>query len=320
MRRLCRFADHCCFDRARRTGRWLWHAARGHAHRRQEHALRGPDGALRRVAELPAAEARRRGARLLRRRDGRAAARARRLRQPPGRHRPDGWPIPQQVDYHIVRAEMNGLDFDHRVLKPWANNPAFYVTVFTDESDQPAREGPFAAGGVELWTYTFPLSARDAARDRRRTAADPDAPRTGEDQPDRQPEGPLDLRREGASRRRARTSRRSPRSSVTRSRRSRRRRSSRRADGDRRASPPGSRPRRRREDRAVGHRRRELRLVSEERPARAVHLAGRGHADGARAGALVALPRPRGAAATRRCRRRCRSRAPMSTTSASTPR
>ena len=42
---------------------------------------------------------------------------------------PSGWPIPQQVDYHVVRAEMNGLDFDHRVLRPWANNPAFYVTV-----------------------------------------------------------------------------------------------------------------------------------------------------------------------------------------------
>ena len=36
-----------------------------------------------------------------------------------------GWPIPAQVDYHIVRAEMNGLEFDHRVLKPWTNNPAF---------------------------------------------------------------------------------------------------------------------------------------------------------------------------------------------------
>src|SRR5262249_58745050 len=74
------------------------------------------------------------------------------------------WPIPQQVDWHIVRAEMNGLDFDHRVLKPWANNPAFYVTVFWEESDQPAREGPFAAGAVELWTYKFPLNADDAGR------------------------------------------------------------------------------------------------------------------------------------------------------------
>jgi hypothetical protein len=75
---------------------------------------------------------------------------------------PSGWPIPQQVDYAIVRAELNGLDFDHRVLKPWANNPGFYVTVFDEESDQPAREGPFALGAVELWSYRFPLSAADA--------------------------------------------------------------------------------------------------------------------------------------------------------------
>jgi hypothetical protein len=76
---------------------------------------------------------------------------------------PSGWPIPQQADYFVVRAELAGLDFDHRVLKPWANNPAFYVTVFWEESDQPAREGPFAVGGVELWTYQFPLSAERAA-------------------------------------------------------------------------------------------------------------------------------------------------------------
>jgi hypothetical protein len=75
---------------------------------------------------------------------------------------PTGWPIPQQVDYYLVRAEMNGLDFDHRVLRPWANNPAFYVTAFMDESDQPAREGPLAVGGVDLWKYTK-LSAADVA-------------------------------------------------------------------------------------------------------------------------------------------------------------
>jgi hypothetical protein len=77
---------------------------------------------------------------------------------------PSGWPVSRQVDYHVVRAEMNGLDFDHRVLKPWARNPAFYVTVFTEESDQPAREGPLAYGAVELWTYTFPLTAERAAQ------------------------------------------------------------------------------------------------------------------------------------------------------------
>jgi Bacterial protein of unknown function (DUF885) len=77
---------------------------------------------------------------------------------------PSGWPIPQQVDYYVVRAEMNGLDFDHRLLRPWANNPAFYVTVFSSESDQPAREGPLAYGSVELWKYDFPLSAEVEAR------------------------------------------------------------------------------------------------------------------------------------------------------------
>ncbi len=76
---------------------------------------------------------------------------------------PSAWPTAQQVDYQIVRAEMNGLDFDHRVLKPWVNNPAFYVTVFGGESDQPAREGPHALGAVELWTYTHPISEADAA-------------------------------------------------------------------------------------------------------------------------------------------------------------
>ncbi|HPV74722.1 MAG: DUF885 family protein [Gemmatimonadetes bacterium] len=74
-----------------------------------------------------------------------------------------GWSVAQQVDYQVVRAEMNGLDFDHRVLKPWANNPAYYVTVFSDQSDQPAREGPFAYGSIELWSYAYPLSAGDAA-------------------------------------------------------------------------------------------------------------------------------------------------------------
>ena len=74
-----------------------------------------------------------------------------------------GWRVADQVDYHIVRAEMNGLDFDHRVLKPWVNNPAFYATVFWGESDQPAREGPHAEGMVELYRFARPLSQRDAA-------------------------------------------------------------------------------------------------------------------------------------------------------------
>lgn len=86
---------------------------------------------------------------------------------------PSSWPIAQQVDHHLVRAEMNGLDFDHRILRPWANDPAFYVTVFASESDQPAREGHFARGAVELWKYPWPLDAASVAEIRTGLAAVP---------------------------------------------------------------------------------------------------------------------------------------------------
>jgi len=76
---------------------------------------------------------------------------------------PSAWPVAQQVDYHLVRAEMNGLDFDHRVLRPWARNPAFYALVFPSQSDVPAREGPVAYGAVEIWTYPRPFPPERAA-------------------------------------------------------------------------------------------------------------------------------------------------------------
>ena len=68
------------------------------------------------------------------------------------------WTVAQQVDWHLVRAEMNGYDFNRRVLKPWARDPAFYDTVWTYRSDVPAHEGPAHHALVELWTYEFPLS------------------------------------------------------------------------------------------------------------------------------------------------------------------
>lgn len=37
-----------------------------------------------------------------------------------------GWLDSQQVDYHIVRAELNALEFFHKVHKPWARDPGFY--------------------------------------------------------------------------------------------------------------------------------------------------------------------------------------------------
>jgi hypothetical protein len=68
-----------------------------------------------------------------------------------------GWPVAQQVDYQLVRAELNGMDFDHRVLRPWSRNPCFYEVVQESDSDVPAREGPARPLAIELWKYRFPL-------------------------------------------------------------------------------------------------------------------------------------------------------------------
>ena len=74
------------------------------------------------------------------------------------------WPIPEQVDWHLVRAEMNGFDFNYRVLRPWARDPAFYETIWTYRSDVPGHEGPTHHALTELWTYEFPLSVFDEVR------------------------------------------------------------------------------------------------------------------------------------------------------------
>ncbi|HVL66747.1 MAG TPA: DUF885 family protein [Vicinamibacterales bacterium] len=77
---------------------------------------------------------------------------------------PSGWPVEQQVDWHLVRAEMNGLDFRHRVLQPWARDPAFYASVRTAQSDTPAEEGPTIHHAVRLWKYSvWPRTRLDTA-------------------------------------------------------------------------------------------------------------------------------------------------------------
>jgi Bacterial protein of unknown function (DUF885) len=64
-----------------------------------------------------------------------------------------GWTVAERVDY--------------AVLQPWVRDPAYYATVWTEQSDTPAHEGPTHHGLVELWTYEFPLTgaaARELAR------------------------------------------------------------------------------------------------------------------------------------------------------------
>lgn len=74
------------------------------------------------------------------------------------------WPVEQKVDWYILLAEMNGFDFNHRVLKPWVRDPAFYKSVWTYQSDVPAHEGPTHHATTELWTYNFPLSQKEEVR------------------------------------------------------------------------------------------------------------------------------------------------------------
>ena len=75
-----------------------------------------------------------------------------------------GWGAAAQGNYRLVEAEMNGLDFSLRVLTPWARDPSFYQTVFGEQSDVPAHEGPSAVPNIDLFAFAYPLSRADDAR------------------------------------------------------------------------------------------------------------------------------------------------------------
>jgi hypothetical protein len=74
------------------------------------------------------------------------------------------WPVEARVDHRLVAAEMNGFDFYVRVLKPWERDPAFYQTLWNEQSDTPAHEGPEHHAIIDIWKYPFPLSREDEAR------------------------------------------------------------------------------------------------------------------------------------------------------------
>jgi len=69
------------------------------------------------------------------------------------------WSVNEQIDWHIVRAEMNGYDFNYRVLRPWERDPAYYQTLWMYQSDVPAHEGPTNHGVLEFWMYEIPLDS-----------------------------------------------------------------------------------------------------------------------------------------------------------------
>lgn len=65
------------------------------------------------------------------------------------------WPVVQRVDYMVVMAEMNGMEFQYRVMRPWQRDPAFYSTTNLGF-------GPKMYGAIAI--PKLPLSKEDAAR------------------------------------------------------------------------------------------------------------------------------------------------------------
>mgnify|MGYP001412472871 CR=1 FL=1 len=72
----------------------------------------------------------------------------------------DDWPVWQQADYHLVRAEMNAMEFHHRVLKPWARDPGFY-SILGGDAGASMASGRFASG---LFDIQPPLSEDEQAQ------------------------------------------------------------------------------------------------------------------------------------------------------------
>lgn len=76
-----------------------------------------------------------------------------------------GWRIPEQVDLHLVQAEMNGMQYNLTVLTPWSRDPAYYASIRTEESDTPSEEGPTIHGVIRLWQYPiWPRTRFDSSR------------------------------------------------------------------------------------------------------------------------------------------------------------
>jgi len=191
-----------------------------------------------------------------------------------------GWPIAQQVDHSVVSTEMNGLDFYHRVSRPWARNPAFYVSIFSAESDVPAHEGPVIHGWIDTWTYDYPLSPESAAELATRIGA---IPSVLEQAQGNLVEDAADLWRmgigafEGQSAALGRLAERVAGTSAD-------------LEAAIQEAITASD-----ENRSFRGRRRQLRLVHAQRPPRSVHMERAAHHDAARAGPIHRLAQARGA-------------------------
>ena len=67
------------------------------------------------------------------------------------------WPLSQKVDYHLVRAEMNALEFHHKVFKPWARDPGFY-SIRSGDAGSSIRAESFLRPLFDNFRMEAPLS------------------------------------------------------------------------------------------------------------------------------------------------------------------
>jgi hypothetical protein len=76
------------------------------------------------------------------------------------------WPISQQVDYYLVRAEMNGMEFYQRIYKPWSRDPVFYL---------PSQGGAGPVMEIDLWIRSddLPLTGEKLGEFRKNLLAIP---------------------------------------------------------------------------------------------------------------------------------------------------
>ncbi|MEE8604699.1 MAG: DUF885 family protein [Candidatus Aminicenantaceae bacterium] len=66
------------------------------------------------------------------------------------------WPVSKQVDFNLVLAELNGLEFHHRVLKPWVHNPGFYGTELIPGF-------PYRGDGIDVFMLEYPLAEAEVS-------------------------------------------------------------------------------------------------------------------------------------------------------------
>lgn len=72
---------------------------------------------------------------------------------------PNTWPVAQQVDYLLVRAELDALDFDYRVLRPWSRDPGLYVDMARDVAFAALRTQTPAQARAQQLASVIPMLA-----------------------------------------------------------------------------------------------------------------------------------------------------------------